>query len=139
MAKVHNPHLYLVWDQTDAFFLSITDFYYYCQLNAFFKNLFVTLSQAYTEVLHLKLTCVKQHDASCSGLFQKKSTPPRRKAQFFYPPPPIHLNIQNCFSPPPLRISKFKDPPPPPIWISIKLLDTVILLNTQCRRILLGT
>ena len=53
---------------------------------------------------------------------------------------PIHLDIQNCFSPPPLRISKFKDPPPhPPIWISIKLLDTVILLNTQCRRILLGT
>ena len=120
------------------FSLSITNFYYYCQLNAFFKNLFVTLSQAYTEVLHLKHTCVKQHDASCSGLFQKKSTPPRRKAQFFYPPP-IHLDIQNCFSPPPLRISKFKDPPPPPIWISIKLLDTVILLNTQCRRILLGT
>ena len=123
------------------FFLSITNFYYYCQLNAFFKNLFVTLSQAYTEVLHLKHTCVKQHDASCSGLFHKKSTPPRRKAQFFYPPPPpIHLDIQNCFSPPLLRISKFKDPPPhPPIWISIKLLDTVILLNTQCRRILLGT
>ena len=91
------------------FFLSITDLYYYCQLNAFFKNLFVTLSQAYTEVLHLKLTCVKQHDASCSGLFQKKSTPPRRKAQFF--DPPIHLDIQNYFSPPPLRISKFKDPP----------------------------
>ena len=120
------------------FFLSITDFYYYCQLNAFFKNLFVTLSQAYTEVLHLKHTCVK-HDASCSGLFQKKSTPPRRKAQFFYPHP-IHLDIQNCFSPLPLRISNLKDPPPPPpIWISIKLLDTVILLNTQCRRILLGT
>ena len=28
---------------------------------------------------------------------------------------------------------------PPPIWISIKLLDTVILIYTQCRRILLGT
>ena len=117
------------------FFLSITDFYYYCQLNALFKNLFVTLSQACTEVLHLKHTCVKQHDASCSGLFQKKSTPPRWKAQFF--DPPIHPDNPNCFNPPPLRISKFKDPPP--LWISIKLLDTMILLNTQCRRILLGT
>ena len=28
---------------------------------------------------------------------------------------------------------------PAPIWISIKLLDTVILLYTQCRRILVGT
>ena len=28
---------------------------------------------------------------------------------------------------------------PPPIWISIKLLDTVILIYTQCRRILLST
>ena len=53
--------------------------------------------------------------------------------------PPSHLDFQNCLSPPPLRISKFKDPPPPPIWISIKLLDKVILLNTQCGRILLGT
>ena len=32
-----------------------------------------------------------------------------------------------------------RPPSPPTIWISIKLLDTVILLYTQCRRILLGT
>ena len=120
------------------FFLSITDFYYYCQLNAFFKNLFVTLSQAYTEVLHLKLTCVKQHDASCSGLFQKKSTPPRRKAQFFYPPPPSTWISKTASALLPSGFPSSKTPPPP-IWISIKLLDTVILLNTQCRRILLGT
>ena len=121
------------------FFLSITDFYYYCQLNAFFKNLFVTLSRAYTEVLHLKHTCVKQHDASCSGLFQKKSTPPRRKAQFFYPPPhpPGYPKLLQPSSPQDFQVQR--PPPPPPIWISIKLLDTVILLNTQCRRILLGT
>ena len=112
MAKVHNPHLYLVWDQTDAFFLSITDFYYYCQLNAFFKNLFVTLSQAYTEVLHLKLTCVKQHDASCSGLFQKKSTPPRRKAQFFYPPPPSTWISKTASALLPSGFPSSKTPPP---------------------------
>ena len=122
------------------FLLSITDFYYYCQLNAFFKNLFVTLSQAYTEVLHLKHTCVtvKQHDASCSGLFQKKSTPPRRKAQFFYPPPSTWIS-KTASALLPSGFPSSKTPPPPPIWISIKLLDTVILLNTQCRRILLGT
>ena len=87
------------------FFLSTTDFHYYCQLNAFFENLFVTLSQAYTEVLHLKHTCVKQHDDP--HLHDGRHN-------FFTPPPaPIHLDIQNYFSPPPLRISKFKDPPPP--------------------------
>ena len=70
-----------------------------------------------------------------NGLFQKKSTPPRQMARFF--DPPFHLDFQNRLKPPPLRISKFKDPPP--IWISIKLLDTVILIYTQCRRILLGS
>ena len=42
-------------------------------------------------------------------------------------------------TPSPLRISKFKDPPS--IWISLKLLDTVILIYTQsqCRRIVLGS
>ena len=43
--------------------------------------------------------------------------------------PPIHLDFQNCLRPPSLRISMFKDPPP--IWICIKLLDTVISLYTQ--------
>ena len=114
MAKVHNPHLYLVWDQTDAFFLSITDFYYYRQLNAFFKNLFVTLSQAYTEVLHLKHTCVKQHDASCSGLFHKKSTPPRRKAQFFYPPPPHPPGYPKLLQPSSPQDFQVQRPPSPP-------------------------
>lgn len=44
----------------------------------------------------------------------------------------FHRKFQNCLSPPPppLSISKFKDPPPP-FQISIKLLDTVILIYTQ--------
>ena len=55
----------------------------------------------------------------------------------FFTPSPFHLNFQNCLSPSPLRISKSKDPPS--LWISIKLLDTVILMYTQCRRIVLGS
>ena len=50
----------------------------------------------------------------------------------FLDPPPFHLDFQNCSSTPlpPFRISDFKDPLPPPIWISIKLLDTTILIYT---------
>ena len=43
----------------------------------------------------------------------------------FWPPPPFHLDFQTAWAPPPLRICKFKDPPP--IWISIKLLDILII------------
>ena len=46
-------------------------------------------------------------------------------------------------SPLPPKFPKLLEPlppqDPPSIWISIKLLDTVILIYTQCRRIVLGS
>ena len=62
---------------------------------------------------------------------------PTTEGTVFYPPPPHPPGFPKLLEPPSLSISKFKDAPP--IWISIKLLDTRILLYTQCRRILLGT
>ena len=75
------------------------------------------------------------------GLFQKKSTPPPptegRKAQFFDPPPPYTWISKTAWGPLPSGFPSSKTPHS--IWISIKLLDTVILIYTQCTRIRLGT
>ena len=88
------------------------------------KKFFLINLKLETWNLNLKLTC--------NGLFQKKFTPPRRKARFFDPPStwisktawaPLHSGFPSLKT-------------PPPIWISIKLLDTVILLYIQCGRIL---
>ena len=66
---------------------------------------------------------------------------PTTEGTIFLPPPPPHPpkypKLLQPSSPQDFQVQR--PPPPPPIWISIKLLDTVILLNTQCRRILLGT
>ena len=70
------------------------------------------------------------------GYSRKKFTPPRRKARFFYSPPSTWIS-KTASAPLPSGFPSSKSPPP--IWISITLLDTVILLYNQCRRILLGT
>ena len=59
------------------------------------------------------------------------------KARFFDPTFPPEF--RKLLEPPSPQDLQDQRPPPPPIWVSIKLLDTVILIYTQCRRILLGT
>ena len=76
-------------------------------------------------------------DVTLNGLFQKKSTPPWWKAQFFDPPTPSTGISKTAWAP--LHSGFPSSKTSPPIWISIKLLNTIMLIYTQCRRILLGT
>ena len=62
---------------------------------------------------------------------------PTTEGMVFYPPLP-HGFLKLLEPPSPLDF-QVQRPPPQPIWISIKFLHTIILIYTQCRRILLGT
>ena len=92
-------------------------------------------------ITYLSLGCLEVGtpivNLNFNWVIPEKIHSPTTEGSVFWRPPPSHLDFQNCLSPPPLRISKFKEPPP--IWISIKLLDTVILIYPQCRKILLST
>ena len=51
----------------------------------------------------------------------------------FYPLPP---RFPELLDPPPISISKVKVPPPPSNWDFHKFLEAVILIYSQCRRLL---
>ena len=67
---------------------------------------------------------------------EKIHTPTTEGTVFWPPHPPGFPKLLKPLSPQDFQGQR---PPPPPIWIFIKLLDTVILLYTLCRRVLLGT
>ena len=75
------------------------------------------------------------HCAMYIGYSRKIHTPNDGRHDFLTPT--STWISKTAWAPLHLGFPRFKDPPP--IWISIKLLGTMILLYTQCGRILLGT
>lgn len=74
-----------------------------------------------------------------NGLFLKKSNPSPQMESNYFDPTPSTWNFKTAWGPPHPSLHDFQvqRPPPPPITISIKLLDTVIIvIYTQCRRFL---
>ena len=71
------------------------------------------------------------------GYSRKNPHPHDGRHSFLTPPPPSTWISKTAWAP--LHSGFPSSKTSPPIWISIKLLNTIILIYTQCRRILLGT
>ena len=71
------------------------------------------------------------------GYSRKNPHPHDGRHSFFTPRPPSTWISKTAWAP--LHSGFPSSKTSPPIWISIKWLNTIILIYTQCRRILLGT
>ena len=87
-------------------------------------------------IIQYLLYCFRPENSKSKMGYSRKNPHPHDRRQGFLTPPPTWIS-KTVWAPLPLGFPSSKTLPP--IWISIKLLDTVILIYPQCRRILLST
>ena len=109
-------------------------FKYFLLISFSFTNKYKTFGSYFSvhELSHLKSLYFV---VLVMGYSRKNPHPHYGRHSFLTPPPPPSIWIsKTAWAPLHSGFPSWKTPAP--IWISIKLLDTVILLYTQCGRIL---